>query len=104
MNVYLLESVHRDGDDHLVWTFVVHDDISGAPDSAHVIGGSRRWQVTTGMSAPLVVHDMHAPRAPDVEPNPALAQALKLRAHEEIVRVELACLLATSQRRTKVPA
>jgi hypothetical protein len=104
VNIHLLEDVERKSDGRLRWTFVVQGDLSGPPRSPHVIGATRLWQVVPDASLHAVVHEMRAPRVPDIQPDPELEHELRRRVHEELVRGHLAALVATPRCRTKETA
>src|SRR3954451_7919404 len=68
MEIHSLEDIRREDDGRLVWRFMVTGDISGAPHNPHMISANRIWEVTTDATAPVVIDDAYAPRAPDVVP------------------------------------
>ena len=108
MEIRLLEAVRREPDGGIAWDFIVAGDYSGIQGPGFIRGATRRWRVITDASLPVVVRDMDLPSRdpehPRITPEGDLADALKLRVHEEIVRARVAHLTAPQPEPAPEPA
>lgn len=89
----------REPDGRIAWTFVVDGDTSGT-EGMDVRGATRRWEVVTDPTRPVVVHacfpPSRKPELPPIAPDHELKQSLRLHVHEELVRAELTQLVLPS--------